>query len=88
MVEIADIKRLSVSSGDTVVVRVRGRLSRDVAASIRSQVQSALPDGVRAMVVDDDVVDITVLGRVPDGPEAILPLTRGLDGMLGVAPAA
>ncbi len=60
-IPIADIRRLDVHPGDTLVVRApHVRLTRDVADQIERRLLGLIGDGVKVIVMPDDT-DITVV---------------------------
>lgn len=66
---IEDIKRVTYNPGDTLVVRLLGRLSRADADKVRSYVEPFFP-GARILVIDE-VTEITVMA--PDVTPAQIP---------------
>jgi hypothetical protein len=50
--EITEAQRLTLKPGDVLVLHVKGRLSDEQVAMIRSRLLHFLPDGVQAMVLD------------------------------------
>ena len=68
-IEIADIKRLDVKSGDVLVIRVPVKgdhmeIIREM-KSIRKIMKEVLPDGVEFVVAQDDV-DFEVIRKTSD----------------------
>lgn len=59
--EIDWIKRIDLHAGDTLVVRLNGYISRDVAEKFKEVLQGQIPDGAKVLVVDANVADLTVL---------------------------
>jgi hypothetical protein len=50
--EITEAQRLTLKPGDVLVLHVKGRISDEQVAMIRSRLLPLLPDGVQAMVLD------------------------------------
>lgn len=57
-----EIGKLSLRAGDVLVARYVGRLRPEEAARIRSALEAKLPEGVGALVIDQDFELSTIEG--------------------------
>lgn len=64
MLEDCDIKRLVLNPGDTLVVKVKGRMSRDGANRFRQYIKALVPFDNAVLVLDDNV-ELSVIGAEP-----------------------
>lgn len=55
------IARLDAKAGDTIVLKVHGRITDETQARLHKYATDQLPDGVKVMVIDESV-DISVVG--------------------------
>ena len=53
--EVQEVRRIRINPGETLVVKVNDYLSADQADSIRAQVISAVPEGVKVVVVEPGI---------------------------------
>lgn len=63
MCEVAEVSKITVAPNDVLVVRVKGRLTKDMASEVRKQFEMVF-DGCdlkpRVMIVDDGI-DLSVI---------------------------
>lgn len=59
-VETFSIAQLRLRAGDRLVVKVHGHISQEVAQRLKEQVQDSLPEGVVALVIDQNI-DFSIL---------------------------
>jgi len=61
MIDIEDVKRLSVRQGDILVVQSSRALSDDMARRIKDHIEAAFPDLTGRVLVIDDTLSLAVV---------------------------
>lgn len=72
-IEVEDIKRLAIYPGETLVVRLRDRATREEVAHVSEVLKGKLPEGVKLLVTTSNV-DLSVVSgewrSAPHGQDA------------------
>lgn len=55
MIDIADIRRLNIKSGETLVVQVNGPIRQEALGHLCDAIKGKIPEGVKLMVIDESV---------------------------------